>query len=189
MSNSNQTRLLDEIETTSIYQPITPVQKTMLQPTSPYMQYDTKDSYEFVIESGYQLYKYLTYLYLIINGFQFIRSAVDIYTNGFSAKRILPMAFYIVSFSVWLFGKIAFNYRNPKYQLRFQGLLIALMIYHLLLCLDIIVESYDALPNVTISAFGLNSIFGVAIPVFMYFRANNLRIIFEMRSQVGYIKG
>jgi len=185
MEDTKKFHLLEDIQTDSAYRPI----RNSLKPLPFYMQERHQNLFDSEIENNFQLYKYVIYIYLMINGVQLVRNAFDLHSSpAITFKKVAPIVIYLLSIFVWLYGRLAHASRNPKKQFRFQGLLIVLMVYSVYVCANIIGESYIALPNLTMSSFGLNAIFGILIPVLVYYRADELRRIFETKNHMSLFK-
>jgi len=178
MDNSNQTLLLEDIRTEASYQSLDQTSKNLpfafaFDTASPTKANSNADLEK---DSNFKLYKYVVYVYLIIIGFLLARSALQ-FTSGMT--KVISIAIYAFSFFIWFYGKQALSYKSSGSQKIFQGLLIMFMIYHAFVCGRIILDSYHIMPNMTFSSFGLNAIFGILVPVVIYYEADKLRMIFE----------
>jgi len=178
MNNSNQTLLLEDIRTEASYQSLEASSKDLpfafaFDTSSPTQAHRLAD---FEKDSNFKLYKYVLYVYLIIIGFLLARSALQVHSG---MNRIFPVIAYTLSFAVWFYGKQALSTRSSMSQKIFQGLLILFMIYHAFVCGRIILDSYVIMPNMTFSSFGLNAIFGILVPVVIYYEADKLRQMFD----------
>jgi len=178
-TNPNQKLLLDEYQTDSSYQPLGPPTKSIpfnfaIDQNGP----GKVNLFNFERDSNVQIYKYVIYAYLVINGFMLVKGALDLMKHS-GTNWIMAVMISLISFSIWFFGSIAFTTKSARTQTNFQGLLILFMCYHVIYCCKVVWNSYTVLPNVTFSSFGLNAIYGVVVPVLIYYEADKIRQIFE----------
>lgn len=190
MSNSNSDELLGPSKSDSLYQPLLESQQVKI-PKPSYRTFFKKQQnitmLDYELERLFRLYRYVIYVYLFIDGIQLLKGALDLVASP-SAEKALAITVTIFSFSVWFVGNHAIMFRSARDQFRFQGLLILFMSYHAVICSQIVQDSYIVIPNLTLSNFGLNAVFGILIPVLVYYRADELRLIFEQSGPKSALK-
>lgn len=185
----NQTSLLEEIKTddTSSSSSDTSIKMTAVTYTFPAQpKILSKDHVEHEIESNFKLYKIVIWVYCIISLLQIAYYAHSI-LQGFQLGKLVTLMIYVISFAIWLYGSQGLWFRCPKYHYRFQGMLIAFMLYHIVICARVILDSYTVIPNMTFTSFGLNAIYGIFIPVLVYYRADELRSFLEANTQKSIV--
>jgi uncharacterized membrane protein YhaH (DUF805 family) len=181
MPNSNTEDLFASNKTDSLYQPLLGSPQVKI-PSYPYdvsaQKQQAKGMQDSELERLFRLYRYVIYVYLFINGIQLLKGSFDLVQSP-SGEKAFAVTVTIFSFLVWFLGNHAIMFRSARDQFRFQGLLILFMVYHAVICSQIVQDSYIVIPNLTLSSFGLNAVFGILIPVLVYYRADELRLIFE----------
>ena len=185
---NNQTSLLDEAKTettsSSSETSIKMATVTYTFPSKP--QILSKDRIDHEIDSNFKLYKYVIWVYCFISLLQMAYYAHSI-LQGFHIVKLMNLLIYVISFAIWFYGSQGLYFRSPGYHYRFQGMLIVFMLYHVVVCTRIILDSYTVIPNMTFTSFGLNAIYGIFIPVLVYYRADELRSFLEANTQKSIV--
>ena len=92
---------------------------------------------------------------------------------------MISLVIRIVMLLSWLVGNEAIERKSLDLQIKFQGLLILFALYHLVVCGQLVLESYVTIPYFTYVCFGLNFIYGIGIPMVIYSIGDDLRRVFQ----------
>lgn len=137
------------------------------------------------IESKFQCYTAVIYTYMVIVALEAFGNLLAFIAHP-SIKGGMMFAMTLIMLAAWIVGRQAKNNKDSSMQVKFQGLLIFFVMYHVSMIGLIIAESYTTIPYLTYTAFALNLIYGVLIPIIMYSAAEDLRKLMEKRLKASY---
>lgn len=135
------------------------------------------------IDGKFQCYACVIYTYLVIIALEAFGNLLSFVAHP-NLKTAFALAITVAMLLSWIVGRQAKNKKDISTQIKFQGLLILFVIYHVVMIGTIIAESYSTIPYLTFTAFALNIIYGVMIPLVMYSTGDDLRKLMEKRAKI-----
>ncbi len=138
----------------------------------------TQAQVEEKIDKRFRFYAFVISTYLGIIAIEILGNSLGLY-HSLNLTNSLSLAVRFIMLYAWFIGNEAVERKSVGLQIRFQGLLILFVLYHVVICGQIVLESYTTIPYFTYVCFGLNFIYGIGIPVIIYSIGDDLRRVFQ----------
>ena len=142
---------------------------------------DNKNNLYKHLDKKFQCYTYIIFLYMAVQTFEVLGNAFVLFAKP-SVSEFLSLMIRIILLYIWHFGQKSMESKNINFLVRFQGFLVLFIVYYFFMCGAIVMESDNTIPYFTLASFGLNLIYGILIPILVYFITDELRKIFEKKQ-------